>query len=111
RSGSTSATARRCTRDGHLGVRHPRTESAVSPIRANRMKGGSMSQTLSVEQRVAVARDFVSVVFNGHHPERAGEYFTSDVVWHGGSLGTVSGVENMTGLLTGFLEALPDLRA
>ena len=31
-----------------------------------------MSQTLSVEQRVAVARDFVSVVFNGHHPERAG---------------------------------------
>jgi predicted ester cyclase len=70
-----------------------------------------MSQTLSVEQRVAVARDFVSVVFNGHHPERAGEYFTPDVVWHGGSLGTVSGVENMIGLLTGFLGALPDLRA
>ena len=70
-----------------------------------------MSQTLSVEQRVAVARDFVSVVFNGHHPERAVEYFTPDVVWHGGSLGTVSGVENMTGLLTGFLGALPDLRA
>src|SRR4029077_4672990 len=70
-----------------------------------------MSQTLSSEQRVAVARDFVSVVFNGHHPERAGEYFTPDVVWHGGSLGTVSGVENMTGLLTSFLGALPDLRA
>ena len=49
-----------------------------------------MSQTLSVEQRVAVARDFVSVVFNGHHSERAGEYFTPDVVWHGGSLGTVA---------------------
>jgi predicted ester cyclase len=40
-----------------------------------------------------------------------GEYFTPDVVWHGGSLGTVSGIENMTGLLTGFLGALPDLRA
>jgi len=26
-----------------------------------------MSQTVSVEQRVAVARDFVSVVVNGHH--------------------------------------------
>ena len=70
-----------------------------------------MSQTLSIEQRVAVARGFVSVVFNGHHPERARKYFTPDVVWHGGSLGTVSGVENMTGLLTGFLGALPDLRA
>jgi len=70
-----------------------------------------MSKVLSVEQRVAVAREFVSVVFNGHHPERAGEYVTTDVVWHGGSLGTVSGVENMTALLTGFLGALPDLRA
>jgi steroid delta-isomerase-like uncharacterized protein len=70
-----------------------------------------MSQVLSVEQRVAVAREFVSVVFNGHHPERAEEYLTPDVVWHGGSLGTVSGVENMTALLTGFLGALPDLRA
>jgi len=28
------------------------------------MKGG-LHETLSVEQRVAVARDFVSVVFNG----------------------------------------------
>jgi steroid delta-isomerase-like uncharacterized protein len=66
---------------------------------------------LSVEQRVAVARDFVSVVFNGHDPERAEEYFTPDVVWHGGSLGTVNGVESMTALLTGFLGALPDLHA
>ena len=70
-----------------------------------------MSQPLSGEQRVAVTREFVSVVFNGHQPERASEYLTPDVVWHGGSLGTVSGVENMTGLLTGFLGALPDLRA
>jgi predicted ester cyclase len=70
-----------------------------------------MSETLTVEQRIAVARDFVRVVFNGHQPQRAQEYFTPDVVWHGGSLGTVSGVENMTALLTGFLGALPDLRA
>lgn len=70
-----------------------------------------MSQTLAVEQRVAVARDFVDSVFNQHHPERAGEYVTPDVVWHGGSLGTVSGVDGLTGLLTVFLGALPDLRA
>jgi predicted ester cyclase len=70
-----------------------------------------MSQTLTVEQRIAVARDFVKVVFNGHQPQRAQEYFTPDIVWHGNSLGTVSGVEGMTALLTGFLGALPDLRA
>jgi predicted ester cyclase len=75
------------------------------------MKGGLMSPALTVEERVAVARDFVNVVFNGNHPERAREYFTPDVIWHGNSLGTVSGVENMTALLTGFLGALPDLRA
>jgi predicted ester cyclase len=75
------------------------------------MKGASVSQTLTVEQRIAVARDYTTYVFNEHHPERAREYVTSDVVWHGGSLGTVSGVENLTGLLTSFLGALPDLRA
>ena len=70
-----------------------------------------MSQLLSREQRVAVAREFVDVVFNGHQPERAAEYLTLDVVWHGGSLGTITGVENLIGLLTRFLGALPDLRA
>ena len=70
-----------------------------------------MSQTLTVEERVAVARDFVGVVFNGHQPERCKEYFTPTIVWHGNSLGTVSGVDGMTGLLTAFLGALPDLYA
>jgi len=70
-----------------------------------------MSQALTVEQRVAVARDYNHSVFNQHQPERAREYVTTDVVWHGGSLGTVSGVEGMTALLTGFIGALPDLHA
>jgi len=70
-----------------------------------------MSQTLTVEQRIAVARDYTTYVFNEHSPERAREYVTADVVWHGASLGTVSGVENLIGLLTAFLGALPDLRA
>lgn len=70
-----------------------------------------MSKALTVEQRIAVARDYNDRVFNQHHPELAREYVTPDVVWHGGSLGTVSGVEGMTALLTGFIGALPDLHA
>jgi steroid delta-isomerase-like uncharacterized protein len=70
-----------------------------------------MSQTLAVDERIAVAREYVRVVFNGHQPERAGEYCTDDVVWHGNSLGEVSGLENLTALLTAFLGALPDLVA
>ena len=70
-----------------------------------------MSQKLSSEQRVALCRDYIDVVFNHHDPERTPEYVTPDVVWHGNTLGTVSGVENLTGLLTLFLGALPDLVA
>jgi predicted ester cyclase len=77
-----------------------------------------MSQTVSVEQRVAVARDFVSVVFNdvsvvfnGHHPERAGEYFTPRRRLARRLAGNCQRRRNMIGLLTGFPGALPDLSA
>jgi steroid delta-isomerase-like uncharacterized protein len=70
-----------------------------------------MSQILAVDERIAVARDYIRVVFNGHQPERAGDYCTDDVVWHGNSLGEVSGLDNLTALLTAFLGALPDLIA
>jgi predicted ester cyclase len=70
-----------------------------------------MSQALTVEQRIAVSREYIDVVFNNHHPERAAEYVTPDVVWYGNSLGTISGVDGLTGLLTSFIGALPDLYA
>ena len=70
-----------------------------------------MSQMLGVEERVEVARDYVRVVFNGHQPDRARDYCTEDVLWHGNSLGEVSGLEDLTALLTAFLGALPDLVA
>ena len=70
-----------------------------------------MSQILAVDERIAVARDYIRVVFNGHRPDLARDYCTDDVVWHGNSLGEVSGVENLTALLTAFLGALPDLVA
>jgi len=70
-----------------------------------------MSESLTTDQRVAIAREFVDRVFNAHNPQLAREYATPDVVWHGGSLGTVSGVDSLTGLLTTFIGALPDLHA
>src|SRR5579862_1575823 len=70
-----------------------------------------MSQTPALDERVEAARDYVRVVFNGHRPDRARDYCTDDVVWHGNSLGEVSGVEDLTALLTAFLGALPDLVA
>ena len=31
--------------------------------------------------------------------------------WHGGALGTMDGIRNLTGLLGGFIAAFPDLHA
>lgn len=60
---------------------------------------------------VDIVREYTERVFNGHNPELASAYVTSDVRWHGGTLGTVEGVENLVGLLQGFIGALPDLNA
>ena len=70
-----------------------------------------MSQEMTIEQKIAVAREYGDVVFNQHHPERCAEYVTPDVVWHGNTLGTFSGVENLAALLNVFLGSLPDLVA
>ncbi len=68
-------------------------------------------QIRTTEQRVAVAREFVARVFNGHDPGRARDFFTAEAKWHGGALGTIVGVDNIVGLLTGFIGALSDIRA
>jgi predicted ester cyclase len=70
-----------------------------------------MSETLEVDLRVATAREFVAQVLNGHDPERARDFLTADVVWHGGALGTVNGVDTVVPLLGGFISALTDIDA
>lgn len=70
-----------------------------------------MSQTLTVDQRIEVPRRFMAEVFNGHDPERARDFFTSDAVWHGPSIATVTGVDNIVPLLTAFISPLSNIRA
>src|SRR2546421_9051176 len=70
-----------------------------------------MIKTLSTEERVAVARDYLARVFNGSNAERAREFFTPDVVWHGGALGTVTGVDTIVPVLGGVIRALTSIKA
>jgi len=70
-----------------------------------------MGQTKNAEDKIKIAREYLARVFNEHAPDRALEFVTPDVVWHGGSLGTVRGAQALTGLLRVFLGALPDLKA
>src|SRR3989442_11367224 len=70
-----------------------------------------MIKTLSTEERVAIARDYLARVFNGSNAERAREFFTPDVVWHGGALGTVTGVDTIVPVLGGVIRALTGIKA
>jgi predicted ester cyclase len=70
-----------------------------------------MSETLTVEQRVAVAKDFVARVFTGHDGDRARDFFTPDVVLHAGAVGTLTGIDTVVGVFQGFVGALSDIRA
>lgn len=70
-----------------------------------------MSNSEQLEANKRLARDYIEEVFNQHRPERAADFVTPDVVWHGGGLGDIPGVEGLTGLLKSFIGALPDLNA
>src|SRR5260370_40441250 len=67
--------------------------------------------TEQLEANKKIARDYIDQVFNQHNPGKAADFVTSDVVWHGNSLGDIAGAENLAGLLGSFIGALPDLYA
>jgi len=70
-----------------------------------------MVRTISTDQRIAVARDYVKRVFVGRNAEAARDFFTTGVAWHGGALGTVNGVDNIVPVLAGFVGALEDIKS
>ena len=67
--------------------------------------------TEQLDANKKVARDYIDQVFNQHNPDKAADFVTDNVVWHGGGLGDVAGPENLAGLLGTFIGALPDLYA
>jgi predicted ester cyclase len=67
--------------------------------------------TEKLEANKKLARDYIDQVFNQHNPDKAADFVTGDVIWHGGGLGDIAGPENLAGLLGSFIGALPDLYA
>ena len=68
-----------------------------------------MAQAITTEQRIAIAKDYVRQVFDGRDAERARDFFTDDIAWHGNTLGTVNGVDTIVPILAGFIDALSDV--
>ena len=70
-----------------------------------------MSATNGIEANKELVRTYTQTVFNEHRTDRASEFFAPDVEWHGGTLGTVEGADNVAAVVSGFIAALPDLAA
>src|SRR3979490_423514 len=73
-------------------------------------KEGEMTAQNNLEENKRIVRAFIDTAFNQHQADRAADYLTSDMKWHGGPLGTVEGRENFAGLISAIVSALPDLR-
>src|SRR3984893_7721436 len=69
-----------------------------------------MNNPNSLEQNKQIVRAFIAAAFNEHRADKAAEYMTPDIQWHGGTLGTVQGRDSFAGLIGAIVAALPDLR-
>jgi predicted ester cyclase len=73
-------------------------------------KEGEMTTQNNLEENKRIVRAFIETAFNEHRADRATDYMSSDIKWHGGTLGTVEGRENFAGLISAIVSALPDLQ-
>ena len=91
---------------------------ALAGAAANAQTTESAGQTESQDRESAadaankrVVEAFMADVLNGHHGDHAASYFTEGMSWHGGTVGTVSGRDNVAGLMTLVVTSIPDLHA
>jgi SnoaL-like polyketide cyclase len=70
-------------------------------------KEASMANETAVRSNTEVVREYTQRVFNEHAPDLASEYLSPGMKWRGGLLGTIEGPQNVTGMLRGFIGALP----
>lgn len=83
----------------------------VAGTAADAQPASARSADHPVGNNKQVVQAFIQDVLNGHHGDHAAGYLTQDMQWHGGTVGTVSGRENVAGLLTGVVTSIPDLHA
>jgi steroid delta-isomerase-like uncharacterized protein len=70
-----------------------------------------MTTQSSLTANTELVEEFIRRVFNEHNAPATVDYFSPDVQWHGGTLGTIEGSEAMTSFYADLFAALPDLHA
>jgi predicted ester cyclase len=69
-------------------------------------RGGSEAATVAANEREVLA--FLRDVIDEHHGNQVAKYLTKDTEWHGGTVGTVAGRANVSGLFAGVVASLPN---
>src|ERR1700719_2815482 len=70
--------------------------------------GSTMANRTTITANQELVREIIRRVFDAHATP---EYFSPDVQWHGGTLGTIEGSDAMTSSYGDLFAALPDLHA
>jgi steroid delta-isomerase-like uncharacterized protein len=81
----------------------------ASGLTASGSAHADRSTKVAANKRLVLS--FIRDVLNEHRGDHAARYLTKDMQWHGGTVGTVTGRENVAGLLSTVVTSLPDLRA
>jgi hypothetical protein len=71
--------------------------------------GSTMTNQTTITANKELLREFIHRVFNEHNAQVPPDYFSRDVQWHGGTLGTIEGSDAMTSFYGDLFAALPDL--
>src|SRR6476620_8969091 len=79
-------------------------------IQQNPVKEKPMTTQNTIEENKRIVRALIETALNQHQADRAADYLTPDMKWHGGTLGTVEGRDKVVGLISAIVSALPDLR-
>jgi len=69
------------------------------------------SEPAQVTANKKVVEAFMNDVLDAHHGSHAARYLSKNMAWHGGTVGTVAGRDNVTGLMTTVVTSIPDLHA
>jgi steroid delta-isomerase-like uncharacterized protein len=70
-----------------------------------------MANQTTITANKEFVREFLDQAFNGHNAKATQDYFSPDVQWHGGTLGTIEGSDAMTDFYGALFTALPDVHA
>jgi predicted ester cyclase len=68
-------------------------------------------EAAKVEANKRVVEKFMEDVLDDHNGAHTLKYVTPDMTWSNGTVGTIAGAQNVAGLFTGVVTAIPDLHA